>query len=41
MKNLKIGTRLAAGFGLVLALMILMTAIGIRHMGTVPPPRAT
>jgi methyl-accepting chemotaxis protein len=35
MKNLKIGTRLAAGFGLVLALMILMTAIGIRHMGTV------
>jgi methyl-accepting chemotaxis protein len=35
MKNLKIGTRLAAGFGLVLALMILMTVIGIRHMGTV------
>ncbi|TFW21693.1 methyl-accepting chemotaxis protein [Duganella callida] len=35
MKNLNIGTRLAAGFGLVLALMILMTAIGIRHMHTV------
>ena len=35
MKNLTIGTRLAAGFGLVLALMILMTVIGIRHMHTV------
>ena len=35
MKNLKIGTRLAAGFGLVLALMTLMTAIGIGHMQTV------
>ncbi|SDG71912.1 MULTISPECIES: methyl-accepting chemotaxis protein [unclassified Duganella] len=35
MKNLKIGTRLAAGFGLVLALMILMTVIGIRHMHSV------
>jgi methyl-accepting chemotaxis protein len=35
MKNLKIGTRLAAGFGLVLALMILMTVIGIRHMQSV------
>ncbi|MRW83645.1 HAMP domain-containing protein [Pseudoduganella sp. FT26W] len=35
MKNFKIGTRLAAGFGLVLALMILMTVIGIRHMHTV------
>jgi methyl-accepting chemotaxis protein len=35
MKNLKIGTRLAAGFGLVLALMMLMTVIGIRHMSTV------
>jgi methyl-accepting chemotaxis protein len=35
MKNLKIGTRLAAGFGLVLALMILMTLIGIRHMHSV------
>ena len=32
MKNLKIGTRLAAGFGLVLALMTLMTVIGITHM---------
>jgi methyl-accepting chemotaxis protein len=35
MKNMKIGTRLAAGFGLVLALMALMTAIGIGHMQTV------
>jgi len=35
MKNLKIGTRLAAGFGLILALMVLMTAIGIAHMQTV------
>jgi methyl-accepting chemotaxis protein len=35
MKNLKIGTRLAAGFGLVLALMTLMTVIGIGHMQTV------
>jgi methyl-accepting chemotaxis protein len=35
MKNLTIGTRLAAGFGLVLALMILMTVIGIGHMSTV------
>ncbi|SHN42854.1 methyl-accepting chemotaxis protein [Duganella sacchari] len=35
MKNLKIGTRLAAGFGLVLALMILMTVIGISHMQSV------
>jgi methyl-accepting chemotaxis protein len=35
MKNLKIGTRLAAGFGLVLALMTLMTAIGIGHLQTV------
>jgi methyl-accepting chemotaxis protein len=32
MKNLKIGTRLAAGFGLVLAMMTLMTVIGITHM---------
>ncbi|MRW93959.1 HAMP domain-containing protein [Duganella sp. FT80W] len=35
MKNFTIGTRLAAGFGLVLALMILMTLIGIRHMHSV------
>ncbi len=35
MKNLKIGTRLAAGFGLVLALMTLMTALGIGHLQTV------
>jgi methyl-accepting chemotaxis protein len=35
MNNLKIGTRLAAGFGLVLAMMILMTVIGIRHMHSV------
>jgi methyl-accepting chemotaxis protein len=35
MKNLNIGTRLSAGFGLVLALMILMTAIGIRQMQSV------
>jgi methyl-accepting chemotaxis protein len=35
MKNMKIGTRLAAGFGLVLALMTLMTVIGIGHMQTV------
>ena len=32
MKNLKIGTRLAAGFGLVLSMMTLMTVIGITHM---------
>ncbi|WP_296000493.1 methyl-accepting chemotaxis protein [Rugamonas sp.] len=32
MKNLNIGTRLAGGFGLVLILMMLMTAIGIGHM---------
>jgi methyl-accepting chemotaxis protein len=32
MKNLKIGTRLAAGFGLILAMMTLMTVIGITHM---------
>jgi len=32
MKNLNIGTRLAGGFGLVLLLMMLMTAIGISHM---------
>jgi len=32
MNNFKIGTRLALGFGLVLALMTLMTAIGIMHM---------
>jgi len=35
MKNMKIGTRLAAGFGLVLALMMLMTVIGIGHLQTV------
>ena len=35
MKNMKIGTRLAAGFGLVLALMMLMTVTGIGHMQTV------
>jgi len=35
MKNMKIGTRLGAGFGLVLALMILMTGIGIEHMQSV------
>jgi methyl-accepting chemotaxis protein len=35
MKNMKIGTRLAAGFGLVLALMTLMTITGIGHMQTV------
>ena len=35
MNNLKIGTRLSAGFGLVLALMILMTAIGLRQMQSV------
>ncbi|WP_296000496.1 methyl-accepting chemotaxis protein [Rugamonas sp.] len=35
MKNLKIGTRLAAGFGLILAFMALMTYIGIAHMQTV------
>ncbi|WP_338770651.1 methyl-accepting chemotaxis protein [Massilia sp. METH4] len=35
MKNLTIGTRLAAGFGLVLALMTLMTAFGIFHMQAV------
>jgi methyl-accepting chemotaxis protein len=35
MKNLNIGTRLAAGFGLVLALMTLMTAIGLSHLQTV------
>jgi methyl-accepting chemotaxis protein len=35
MKNLTIGTRLAGGFALVLALMTLMTAFGIFHMQTV------
>jgi methyl-accepting chemotaxis protein len=35
MKNLKIGARLAAGFGLVLALMTLMTIVGIGHMQSV------
>ena len=35
MKNLNIGTRLAVGFGLVLALMTLMTAFGIYHMQSV------
>jgi methyl-accepting chemotaxis protein len=35
MKNLTIGTRLAAGFGLVLAMTILMTAFGIHHMQAV------
>jgi methyl-accepting chemotaxis protein len=35
MKNMKIGTRLAAGFGLVLALMALMIAIGLGHMQSV------
>jgi methyl-accepting chemotaxis protein len=35
MKNMKIGTRLAAGFGLVLALMTLMTVVGISHMSSV------
>jgi methyl-accepting chemotaxis protein len=35
MNNMKIGTRLAAGFGLVLALMTLMTITGIGHMQTV------
>lgn len=35
MNNLKIGTRLSAGFGLVLALMILMTGFGIYHMQSV------
>jgi methyl-accepting chemotaxis protein len=35
MKNMKIGTRLAAGFGLILAMMALMTAIGVSHMQTV------
>ncbi|GGX96503.1 HAMP domain-containing protein [Massilia dura] len=35
MKNLTIGTRLAAGFALVLALMTLMTAFGIYHMQAV------
>jgi methyl-accepting chemotaxis protein len=35
MKNLKIGTRLAAGFALVLLLTILMTIVGISHMQTV------
>jgi hypothetical protein len=35
MNNLKIGTRLAVGFGLVLALTTLMTVIGIMHMQTV------
>jgi len=35
MNNLKIGTRLSAGFGLVLALMILMTGFGIYNMQSV------
>jgi len=35
MKNLKIGTRLAAGFGLILVFMAIVTAIGISHMQTV------
>jgi len=35
MKNLKIGTRLAAGFALVLMLTILMTVLGISRMQTV------
>jgi len=35
MKNLKIGTRLAAGFALVLLLTILMTIVGISHMHTI------
>jgi len=35
MNNLKIGIRLAAGFGLVLALMTLMTAFGVFHMQSV------
>ncbi|PHV08857.1 hypothetical protein CSQ96_04845 [Janthinobacterium sp. BJB412] len=35
MKNLNIGTRLAAGFALLLALMMLMTVIGIRNLQTV------
>ncbi len=35
MNNLKIGTRLAVGFGLVLALMTVMTAFGIYHMQSV------
>jgi len=35
MKNLTIGTRLAAGFALVLALTILMTVLGINQMQTV------
>jgi len=34
-KNLKIGTRLAGGFGLVLALMVLMTCIGVNSMQSV------
>jgi len=35
MKNLKIGTRLAGGFGLVLLLTMLMTWIGLSHMQAV------
>ncbi|UGQ47050.1 methyl-accepting chemotaxis protein [Massilia endophytica] len=35
MNNFRIGTRLAAGFGLVLALMTLMTVIGIWQMKSV------
>jgi methyl-accepting chemotaxis protein len=35
MKNLTIGTRLAGGFGLVLALMTLVTIFGLTHMHTV------
>jgi methyl-accepting chemotaxis protein len=35
MRNLTIGTRLAAGFGLVLALTTLMTVFGIFHMQAV------
>jgi len=35
MKNLKIGTRLAVGFGLILLFMAVVTAIGIGHMQTV------
>jgi len=35
MNNLKIGTRLSVGFGLVLALMILMTGFGIYNMQSV------
>ena len=35
MKNLKIGTRLAGGFGLVLLLTMLMTWIGLSHMQSV------